>query len=206
MDKWFAVLLIGPTGSGKTPLGDVMENSGAFGRHCFHFDFGANLRETSESGSPNSRFSQQEIDVIRHSLETGALLKNENFPIAAKILNRFIEIRRIERDNLIIFNGLPRHVGQADDVDKLIDIKRVISLESTPQVIIERIRQNTGGDRSDRIDDSPDAIRNKLKIFKDRTQPLLDYYQSRSIPIEHVEVGTQTKPQDILDNLRGVQI
>ncbi len=40
-----AILLLGPTGSGKTPLGQALEKKGLAGRRCVHFDFGANLRE-----------------------------------------------------------------------------------------------------------------------------------------------------------------
>jgi hypothetical protein len=39
-----ALLLLGPTGAGKTPLGDWLEAHGLWGRPCHHFDFGANLR------------------------------------------------------------------------------------------------------------------------------------------------------------------
>jgi len=39
-----AVLLLGPTGAGKTPLGEMIEARGLWGMSCLHFDFGANLR------------------------------------------------------------------------------------------------------------------------------------------------------------------
>ena len=39
-----ALLLIGPTGSGKTPLGELLERSGLWGRPCRHFDFGERMR------------------------------------------------------------------------------------------------------------------------------------------------------------------
>ncbi len=40
-----AILLLGPTGTGKTPLGNVLAVRGWRGLPCLHFDFGANLRE-----------------------------------------------------------------------------------------------------------------------------------------------------------------
>jgi len=36
-----AILLIGPTGSGKTPLGDWLQAYGFCGHRCHRFDFGA---------------------------------------------------------------------------------------------------------------------------------------------------------------------
>jgi adenylate kinase family enzyme len=206
MEKMCAILLIGPTGSGKTPLGDLMEKTGAFGKRCFHFDFGANLRNIGGSETLISHFSQEEIAVIRNSLDTGALLENENFPIAAKILNLFIETRHININDLIILNGIPRHSGQADDADALVEIQRIIFLECEPHVILERIRHNTGGDRSGRADDSPEAIGNKLKIFNNRTRPLLDHYRSKGVHVDQIKVEKHTDPDIILRELKGIQI
>ena len=39
-----ALLLIGPTGSGKTPLGDLLDREGLWHRRCCHFDFGERMR------------------------------------------------------------------------------------------------------------------------------------------------------------------
>jgi hypothetical protein len=39
-----AILPLGPTGSGKTPLGDYLEERGLFGRRCVHFDFGEKFK------------------------------------------------------------------------------------------------------------------------------------------------------------------
>ena len=137
-----AILLLGPTGSGKTPLGDLLEaRTGGV-----HLDFGSRLRAANEGFSPRERA------LIAESLRTGALLENENFPIAAK----FLEAAMGEA-GLVILNGLPRHVGQARDVDALIDIRAVIVLEATPEVILERIARDTGGDRTGRRDDEVHA-------------------------------------------------
>ena len=43
-----AILLLGPTGSGKSPLGDELEANGLNGRRCLHFDFGRRLRRAAE--------------------------------------------------------------------------------------------------------------------------------------------------------------
>ena len=46
-DKPQAVVLLGPTGSGKTPLGEWLEAKGLGGRRCHHFDFGTRLRRVA---------------------------------------------------------------------------------------------------------------------------------------------------------------
>lgn len=142
-----------------------------------------------------------EIDVIRHSLKTGALLEDEHFPIAAKILRRFIETESLRTGDFVILNGLPRHTGQARDMGRIVRIKMVIYLDCAPTVVMERIGRNTGGDRSGRKDDSLPAIENKLRIFHQRILPLLDYYRSQNVRIERIDMGVETTPQDVLQQL-----
>jgi adenylate kinase len=196
-----AILLIGPTGSGKTPLGAYLEGRGLWGKRCVHFDFGAQLRRIVREPEEFPVFTMSEIDVIRHSLKTGALLEDQHFPIAAKILRRFIETNSLRSSDFVILNGLPRHTGQVRDMDRIVRIKMVIYLDCEPAVVLERIRKNTGGDRSGRKDDSLPAIENKLRIFHQRILPLLDYYRSQNVRIERMEMGVDTTPQDVFQQL-----
>ena len=85
MNPYKTLLLVGPTGSGKTPLGDLLQEKGLWDKRCVHFDFGANLRKIAETPAGSSFFTNGKIDIITHSLSTGVLLENENFHIAEKI-------------------------------------------------------------------------------------------------------------------------
>jgi adenylate kinase family enzyme len=116
-----AILILGPTGSGKTPLGALMEKKGFKGRRCFHFDFGENLRTIGKSNKPGKRFSVEEIAFINKVLDSNALLEDKDFPLACKILEWFIEYHHIKADDLIVLNGLPRHIGQARGVDSSLE-------------------------------------------------------------------------------------
>lgn len=205
MRKKKAVLLVGPTGIGKTPLGQLLESRGLCGRRCFHFDFGANLRTIAASiegaitaGRPRVAFSPHERAVILNSLTTGALLENENFPIAEKILDRFVAEKGVGPDDLLVLNGLPRHAGQARDLERSVEIKVVVYLTGTAAVIKERIRLDTGGDRAGRGDDSLEAVEKKLNIFEERTLPLLEFYADRRVPILKIPVGAETTAEDVL--------
>jgi len=191
-----AILMIGPTGSGKTPLGAVCEKTGLWKSKCFHFDFGAILRKTVETTGYHSLASNDRA-VILHSLKTGALLENETFFIAEQIFHAFVQEKNITGNDLLILNGLPRHLDQARDVDRLIDITRVVYLECSPVTIHRRISLDSGGDRLERKDDSLEEVLKKIELFQNRTLPLLDYYRSKNLPLHVVDVGVDTRAQDV---------
>ena len=81
MNRYRSVLLVGPTGAGKTPLGNLLEKKGLNGKKCRHFDFGANLRAIAGQ-IPGARFSLEEIGFIKDKLCSGALLEDKDFPLA----------------------------------------------------------------------------------------------------------------------------
>ena len=202
-NKSTAVPLIGPTGSGKTPLGSHIEKTGLWGRPCHHFDFGENLRKIERIQNQQNFLTGTEIDIVLQSLRTGSLLKDNHFHIARKIFLEFVSRREIQPNDMVLLNGLPRHSGQAQDMDELVTITRIIFLDCTPEIVLERIRSNAGGDRSERVDDELEDIKNKLKIFKKRTEPLLDHYRSHPINIIAIHVGAASTPEDMVSTLEG---
>ncbi len=208
MKKCNGVLLIGPTGSGKTPLGEFINNKKLFHKNCIHFDFGANLRRIEQLSKKNkfeqlkiefSLLENQDIDIIINSLKNSALLKNEQFYIAENILLSFIKEKQISENDIIILNGMPRHTGQAFNIDKIINVKCIIYLNCRDDVVYKRINTNSGGDRVKRIDDSLDYINKKLKIFNDRTIPLINYYKEKNIITYDINISVNTTPEQIYD-------
>jgi adenylate kinase len=194
-----AVLLVGPTGSGKTPLGQLLERRGLWGLPCLHFDFGHEMRKSVQADS--QLLTGAELELVTRMLQTGALLEDEHFPIALKIFQGFIASHNAYKGTLIILNGLPRHVGQAERMNDVVRMIAVISLECTPQTAMRRIRTDAGGDRGGRVDDSLEEIKHKLELFSERTTPLLDYYRARHVGIISVEVGPTSSAGDILEKI-----
>ena len=193
-----AILILGPTGSGKTPLGNLLEKKGLNGRRCYHFDFGENLRAIVRAESADKKFTTEEIVFINKVLASGALLENEHFYLARKILDRFIARNRIGADGLIVLNGLPRHIGQAKEIDLILDMRTVIHLACTPEAVLARIRNNSGGDRLNRPDDDAKSVQNKISIFNQRTAELLEHYRSTGAKIATIAIAENTTPEDIL--------
>lgn len=198
-----ALLLLGPTGSGKTPLGRRLEKDGWRGRRCVHFDFGENLRAAARGGAAAGSLSPGELAVIRASLRAGTLLEDEHFPIALKILDRFAARRRVGRGDLLVLNGLPRHAGQAAGLDGRLTVEAVVVLEAGVGVIRDRIRRDAGGDRAGRADDSAAGVARKMKIFRTRTLPLVAHYFDAGVPVVRIKVGVETRPEDLLPRIEA---
>ena len=196
-----AILLLGPTGSGKTPLGNFLEEAGLPGGvSCRHFDFGSQLRRLAAAPTPPPGLSLNDIGYVSDILNSGALLPDSRFYIAGGLLRDFMNATR-EKD-IIILNGLPRHIGQARAVDRIIGVTKVIRLHCEAETVYNRIRLNSGGDRTGRNDDSQAMIAAKLATYGEKTAPLLDYYAANGCHIISIEIGVKTTPQDIRRRLR----
>ncbi len=197
-----AILLIGPTGSGKTPLGNLLAAEGFEDRHCVHFDFGANLRRVAALERPPAGFGWDDMAIIRDALEGGALLENENFHVARRIFEHFCCEHAPAPQTQLILNGLPRHIGQAADMAKLTHVHTVICLHCSAETVHRRIARNTGGDRTHRVDDGPDKIAEKLRVYETRTALLLDFYRPTDATIHDIQVEWDTRGEDIVRHLR----
>jgi adenylate kinase family enzyme len=198
-----AILLLGPTGTGKTPLGNVLAFRGWRGQPCLHFDFGANLRELVARNQPDEHISHADLEFLRQVLQSGALLEDAHFPLAARILRRFMSG---SGDHAwLVLNGLPRHLGQARAVDAIVDVQTVICLESSPETVLARIGTNVGGDRADRTDDDPAAVQRKLEIYHARSAALVEHYRRQGVTILTVQVTAEMTANQVYEALCATQ-
>jgi adenylate kinase family enzyme len=186
--KLSAILLLGPTGSGKTPLGCLLEQNGLAGHRCIHFDFGENLRAVIGGSEFRDVVSPQDVDYLRDVLDRGDLLEDKDFPLAERILRGFLAQRNVDANSVVILNGLPRHVGQAADMTGLLSVESVVYLECSPECVVQRIQLDAGGDRGGRVDDDLPAVTRKLSIFRERTAPLIQFYRHRRAHVFRIHV------------------
>lgn len=180
-----SILLIGPTGAGKSPLGKEIEKRGLLGQRAHHFDFGENLRKVAKDELP---FPEKEKNLIRTILSEGRLLRAEEFFLAEKILHTFLNLNNFNGRDLLLLNGLPRNHSQAESLSSKIQIKKVIYLHLDEKTLFLRLKNDPAGDRKGREDDLKELITKKLKWFKEKNLPLLEYYSQKGVKILEISV------------------
>lgn len=182
------VIFLGPPGSGK----------------------GTHAQKISESmGIP--RLSTG--DMLRENIkaETGLGLEAKAYMDAGKLVPDELVIdmlkERLAKDdckNGVIFDGFPRTVRQAEELDQITQIDRVVNLDIADQSIVERMAGRRVcpacgftshiswmGDTTtcpkcnaimtQRADDAPETVLERLRVYHEQTKPLIDYYQKRGL-------------------------
>ena len=193
--RWQTILLLGPTGAGKSPVGEILEKRGLEGRKCLHFDFGQQLRSSVVRQS--TPLNREEIAIVRALVKANALLEDEHFHIALKLFNDFLTLHQAARSELVVLNGLPRHDGQAKMMEAYIEMLALICLSCPAEVVRARIKTNVGRDRRHRVDDTLPEIEKRLRIYETRTMPLINYYQERGVRVLTYQVGHETSAVDV---------
>ena len=132
---------------------------------------------------------------IKH-ISTGDILREEiekNSSVGKKI-KKFIEkgelapidlnyiIKRIIPKNKYILDGYPRTLEQARFLDNYNPPDFVIVLDVPFHVLKARLLKRAK--LEGRSDDTPDTIKERFKVYREQTQPLLKYYKNRAVIIE----------------------
>lgn len=158
------VLLMGPPGAGK-------------GTQAARLAASRNLRQLSTG------------DILRANVAQGTELgvKAKGFMDAGELVpdDLIIDMVRSELKDLqnvrVLFDGYPRNPAQAGQLDALLqdlgaELTAAIALDVDFDEVVRRLLQRA--EEQGRSDDNEATIRNRLKVYSDQTQPLLDYYEA----------------------------
>jgi adenylate kinase family enzyme len=196
-----AVLLLGPTGAGKSPLGEMIAQKGFLGKRAHHLDFGSELRSLAAGNGCSAPFSSCELDFIRGVLHNGLLLENEYFSLARKIIWHYLIRVRFLSGDILVLNGIPRHIGQARDMSSFVIINSLIVLECSEDAVLCRLRDNIGGDRTGRMDDNRELVKFKLTTYAERTAPLIEHYERSDSMIYRITMSDCTTTNEAYSQL-----
>jgi adenylate kinase len=192
-------ILFGPPGVGKGTQAKILSEK----HHLAHISTGDMLRASIKQGTPLGLKAKSYID-------DGQLVPDD---VIIGMIEEFIS-DVTNRENGFILDGFPRTVSQAEALNHLLiqydcPIDRVISLTAPDEEIISRLSgrrvapnsgkvyhikynppkvdgkcDETGEDLIQRDDDKEETIKKRLKVYKDSTEPVLEFYQSQDLVSE----------------------
>ena len=101
-----------------------------------------------------------------------------------------------------ILDGFPRTVAQAEALEQELPgngngISAVINLLVPDAVLIERLRGRSGTEG--RADDRPDAVAERLKIYQEKTAPLVEFFRQKRLLAEVPGVGGVSEVAERID-------
>jgi adenylate kinase len=202
------IVFLGPPGAGKgTQAQRLAKELGVP-----HLSTGDLLREAVRERTSLG-------DEANVYMRAGRLVPDE---LVLRILRN--RLSRPDVANGCIFDGYPRNVAQADELDRITPIDRVISFDIPENVLVERLTQRwtcpkcgtsynlvtrppkrpglcdlDGTPLTQRADDAPAAVRTRLTVYHEQTAPLLEHYRrlGRLTPVD--ASGT---PEQVAQRLR----
>ena len=201
-----ALVLIGHSNAGKTPLGMAIEQ-GWSKPSCrwFHFDFGHHLRRIWRR-EDDAGLSTAELAYLE-SVKHGRLIDDRHFPIVEKILAGFLLVKGFKPDSdRLVLNGLPRHTGQASGLSTMgVRVSAVVHLSCSVDVAFERKRAADARmgfeDRSQRNDNSFEIFCRRAATFEAETVPVLDFYANSGALLVEIPVRVDASPTEMLQLL-----
>jgi len=166
--------------------------------------------------------------AIKNETELGLKVKSimaKGDLVPDEVTTAMVKERINEDDckNGFILDGFPRTIPQAEALDKLTTIDSVINFTLNDKRIIKRLSgrrmcKNCGtgyhieylppakegicdkcdGELYTRDDDQIDSIKNRLTVYTDSTEPLIEYYKSKNIL---KDIDASVSPEEVLKNL-----
>lgn len=181
------IIIFGPPGAGKgTQASYITEKY-----KVSHISTGDLLREAVKN--------RTEIGLLAMSfMDKGDLVPDS---VVIKIIRQ--KLANLENGRFML-DGFPRTIAQAKALDEMLGeinfkLDLVIFLDVNDEEVMSRIlkRQKIEG----RQDDSHEVVRDRLKVYSERTSPLISYYESKGILRKIDGTGDVDKISQRIDKL-----
>ena len=161
------IILFGPPGAGKGTQSKYLVNK----LNSYQISTGDLLREEIKK---NSEIGKSIINDMNHG----------NF-VSDEVVNKLIKnlVSDPQKRNKLIFDGYPRSLNQAKNLDSLLDISNqkidlILFLNVDKETILKRVEKRKIIEK--RSDDDLDTILKRYDAYMDTTKPVLNFYSKNS--------------------------
>jgi len=187
------IIMLGPPGSGKGTYSKQLSPKIGVPHISTGDIFRENIKNSTEIGKK-----------VKAIIDKGGLVPDG---LVMEVVRE--RLARPDAKKGFIFDGFPRTIGQARELDKMTKIDAVVNLEVPEEVIIKRttarrmckkcgaiynvltlkpkksgVCDKCGGELIHRDDDKEEVIRNRLEEYRKLTEPLIDYYRKKGMIID----------------------
>ena len=202
------VVFLGPQGSGKgTVIGKIKDHYGVP-----HISTGDMFREALKEGTEFGKKAQE-------YMSRGELVPDD---VTCGMVQE--RIARNDCATGFMLDGFPRNLSQAEALSNITKIDTAVLIDVPEEVSLERLsgrRQcrncgtifhltfvppkqdgicdKCGGELYQRDDDKPEAIKERLAIYRSETMPIADFYEKAGVLVTVEGSGT---PDDVASRVQ----
>ncbi len=202
------LIFLGPPGAGKGTLAARVKEAYSIPHISTGDLFRDAIRNETELGKR-----------VKAILDSGDLVPDE---VTVEMVRRRLQEK--DAQNGFILDGFPRTIGQAESLEDFARIDAVINLIVEKDLLITRLSgrriakqsgrvyhihynppkvqgkcDETGEKLIQRPDDKPEAIENRLEVYRTQTEPLIAFYREKNILHD---VDASPSPEAVYDSLR----
>tara|TARA_Y100001968_G_scaffold122606_1_gene111557 strand:+ start:3883 stop:4431 length:549 start_codon:yes stop_codon:yes gene_type:complete len=156
------LLFLGPPGAGKGTQASILSSN----NDLLHLSTGDLLRAEVSAGTDLGK--------------KAGLIMNKGELVSDSIVLSIVQKNLSGQIKGWLLDGFPRNLLQAKSLEPLLEeisqpIEAVILIETSDEVLVQRLLERG------RTDDNEKVIRNRLEIYRDKTAPLINFYDSKGL-------------------------
>ena len=197
------ILLLGAPGAGKGTQSKKLAEE----YDIEHVTTGDALRQNKDM--------ETEYGTPRSFMEAGELVPD---PVVNEIVRAALE----ETDGYVL-DGYPRNEEQAEYLDEITDLDAVIYLDVKEEELVDRLTgrrvcdecgvnyhvefqppekegvcDECDGELIQREDDTEETVRERLEVFYDNTEPVIDHFREQG---DLIEIDGEATPDEVFDRI-----
>jgi adenylate kinase len=167
---------------------------------------------------------------IREQTELGKVIENysnKGLLVPDETITEILKKRLISEPTAgFILEGYPRTLAQAKKLEHITRIDLVLNLDVPDKVIVDRLSarlqcktcgtifneitlkpkvpgkcDKCGGELFKRADDQPDVVAERLRVFKEASKPVLDFYRTRNLVKDFRNEDANVDPDKVVERI-----